>query len=165
MSTADVLDEVRQTVVELLRDGDRFVTVTHEHPDGDAIGSLVAATRALQSLGKDVVAMVAPGDLPLSREYAGMATIDLAYDPPADLAERTAVFLDCGNLDRMAVDVLGPEPVGSSTSIITTTTRASVTSTSSTPPPRAPSRSSGTCSGGSTWRSTSTRPRPSTSVW
>lgn len=106
MSTADVLDEVRQTVVELLRDGDRFVTVTHEHPDGDAIGSLVAATRALQSLGKDVVAMVAPGDLPLSREYAGMATIDLAYDPPEDLAERTAVFLDCGNLDRMAVDVL-----------------------------------------------------------
>src|SRR4029079_10769855 len=27
-------------------------------------------------------------------------------EPPADLAERTVIFLDCGNIDRMPVDFL-----------------------------------------------------------
>lgn len=103
MSLVDASRDARRTVAELLRGEDRFVTVTHEHPDGDAIGSLVAATRLLQALGKDVVAVVGPGDLPLSREYAGLMTVDLQTEVPADLGDRTAVFLDCGNLDRMAV--------------------------------------------------------------
>ena len=28
------------------------------------------------------------------------------HEPPADLTERTVVFLDCGNIDRMPVDFL-----------------------------------------------------------
>ena len=32
---------------------DRFVLVTHEHPDGDALGSLVAMHGVLRALGKD----------------------------------------------------------------------------------------------------------------
>lgn len=103
MSTADVARDARRAVLEHLRSEERFVTVTHEHPDGDAIGSLVAATRMLQAMGKDVVAVVAPGDLPLSREYAGLATVDLDTSIPDDIAERTALFLDCGTLDRMPV--------------------------------------------------------------
>ncbi|MEV4422257.1 bifunctional oligoribonuclease/PAP phosphatase NrnA [Patulibacter sp. NPDC049589] len=103
MSTADVARDARRAVLEHLRTDDAFVTVTHEHPDGDAIGSLVAATRMLQAMGKDVVAVVAPGDLPLSREYAGLATVDLVTNVPDDVGERTALFLDCGTLDRMPV--------------------------------------------------------------
>jgi phosphoesterase RecJ-like protein len=103
MSTADVQRDARRTVLHLLRTEQRFVTVTHEHPDGDAIGSLVAATRLLQAMGKDVLAVVDPGDLPLSREYVGLATVDLETAVPDDLADRTAVFLDCGTLDRMPV--------------------------------------------------------------
>jgi phosphoesterase RecJ-like protein len=103
MSTADVQRDARDTVLHILRTEQRFVTVTHEHPDGDAIGSLVAATRLLQAMGKDVVAVVAPGDLPLSREYLALATVDLVTTIPEDLADRTAVFLDCGTLDRMPV--------------------------------------------------------------
>lgn len=96
-------DADRDAVLALLRDADRFVTVTHEHPDGDAIGSLIAATRALRSLGKDVTAVVAPSDLPLSREYTGLVTIDLESSPPEDLEDRVLLILDCGNLDRMVV--------------------------------------------------------------
>jgi phosphoesterase RecJ-like protein len=103
MSTADVARDARRAVLEFLRSEERFVTVTHEHPDGDAIGSLVAATRMLLAMGKDVVAVVAPGDLPLSREYAGLATVDLVTEIPDDIHERTALFLDCGTLDRMPV--------------------------------------------------------------
>lgn len=96
-------DADRDAVLALLRDADRFVTVTHEHPDGDAIGSLIAATRALRSLGKDVTALVAPSDLPLSREYTGLVTIELESAPPEDLEDRVLLILDCGNLDRMIV--------------------------------------------------------------
>jgi phosphoesterase RecJ-like protein len=106
MSTADVARDARRAVLDVLRTEHRFVVVTHEHPDGDAIGSLVGATRLLQGLGKDVVALISPLDLPLPREYAGLATIDLATEIPADLADRTAVFLDCGTVDRMPVGVV-----------------------------------------------------------
>ncbi|WP_320670987.1 DHH family phosphoesterase [Patulibacter defluvii] len=103
MNGSDAVDEARRLVVEALRDGQRFVAVTHEHPDGDALGSLVALTRSLRALGKDVVSLVGPDDLPVPREYSGLATDQLVTEVPADLAERTAVFLDCGNIDRAGV--------------------------------------------------------------
>lgn len=103
-------DADRDAVLAVLRDTERFVTVTHEHPDGDAIGSLIAATRALRSLGKDVTALVAPSDLPLSREYAGLVTIELESTPPDDLEDRALLILDCGNLDRMVVPGLLDAP-------------------------------------------------------
>ena len=42
-------------VVEALRGHDRFVVVTHENPDGDALGSMLGAALGLRALGKDVV--------------------------------------------------------------------------------------------------------------
>ena len=35
-----------------------------------------------------------------------MARTDVQNEPPADMDERIAVFLDCGNIDRMPVDFL-----------------------------------------------------------
>ena len=50
--------------------------------------------------------------------------------PPADIAERTIVFLDCGNIDRNPVEASAARGrCTSSTSTTTTTTRASATST------------------------------------
>ena len=43
-----------QAVAAALREHDRFLVVTHENPDGDALGSLLATTLALRQLGKDV---------------------------------------------------------------------------------------------------------------
>ena len=56
-------------VVEALRTGDRFVVTSHDNPDGDALGSLLATHLALVSLGKDSV-MVLGGEQPLPGEYA-----------------------------------------------------------------------------------------------
>ena len=65
--------------------------------------------------------------------------------PPADVDERTVVFLDCGNIDRMPVDFLqARRRCTSSTSTTTTTTRASARSTSWCPRRRARPRSSAT---------------------
>ena len=58
-------------VVEALRSNDRFLVTTHENPDGDALGSLLATTVALRDLGKDVV-MFLDGVAPVPREYANV---------------------------------------------------------------------------------------------
>ena len=44
-----------RAVVDALRGHDRFLVTTHENPDGDALGSLLAMQRALLALGKDSV--------------------------------------------------------------------------------------------------------------
>jgi bifunctional oligoribonuclease and PAP phosphatase NrnA len=83
-----------------LRGAQKLIVITHENPDGDAIGSLVAMQGILSALGKDCLIFIAPGDLPLPEEYRFFPLDGLVSDPPADLDERTVVFLDCGNLDR-----------------------------------------------------------------
>jgi phosphoesterase RecJ-like protein len=96
---------LHQTVSEL-RGADKFVLCTHENPDGDALGSLAALQLALVALGKDSVSFMAPDEFPLPYEYRFLEMDGLVTDPPADLAERTIVFLDCGNIDRNPADAL-----------------------------------------------------------
>ena len=56
-------------VAEAIRGHDRFLVTTHENPDGDALGSLLASRLALDQLGKDAV-MYLGGEAPLPAEYA-----------------------------------------------------------------------------------------------
>ena len=55
-------------VVDALRAHDRFVVTSHDNPDGDAIGPLLATHLALGQLGKDSV-MVVGGTAPFPDEY------------------------------------------------------------------------------------------------
>jgi phosphoesterase RecJ-like protein len=97
---------VREQVLTSLREDSDFVLATHEHPDGDALGSLVAMQGLLTSLGKRSEMFIAPSDLPLPREYRMFPLEGLISEPPADIAARTVVFLDCGNIDRNSASVL-----------------------------------------------------------
>jgi phosphoesterase RecJ-like protein len=96
-------DELR-AVADTLRSHDRFLIVTHENPDGDALGSLLAMKLALDTLGKDSE-MYLYGDAPLPREYGFMPLEGLRRELPPDAPERVLVALDCANEQR-----LGPEP-------------------------------------------------------
>jgi phosphoesterase RecJ-like protein len=100
-SRAEVLDEIRGA--------DRFILVTHENPDGDALGSLVAMNEALHRLGKDSLMFMAPDEFPLPYEYRFFLLDGLISVPPDDVDSRTVVFLDCGNIDRNPADVLKRE--------------------------------------------------------
>jgi phosphoesterase RecJ-like protein len=91
-------------VVEALRSNHRFLVTTHENPDGDALGSLLAATLALRQLGKDAVPYLA-GQAPLPGEYSFMPLDDLSRSVPGDAAERVLLAVDCANESR-----LGPDP-------------------------------------------------------
>jgi len=96
----------REQVLAEIKAGERFVIVTHEHPDGDALGSLVAMQAVLRALGKDSVVAIPPDDFPLPQEYRFFALDGLCTAAPADLDLRTAIFLDCGNLERTQLPAL-----------------------------------------------------------
>ncbi len=106
MNSALALADTREQVLAHLRDDVRFVLVTHEHPDGDALGSLVAMQELLLALGKDSVMYISADDLPLPYEYRIFPLQGAVQAPPADVEERTIVFLDCGNIYRNAADFL-----------------------------------------------------------
>ncbi|MGH2956854.1 MAG: DHH family phosphoesterase [Solirubrobacterales bacterium] len=93
-------------VVEEIRAGDRFLLTTHENPDGDALGSLLAMHHFLGALGKDSVMFMAAKEFPLPVEYRFLPLEEVFHEPPADLTDRVVIFLDCGNIDRMPVDFL-----------------------------------------------------------
>src|SRR6266516_731206 len=92
-----------QAVAAALREHDRFLVVTHENPDGDALGSLLATTLALRQLGKDAL-MFLSGDAPLPREYAFMQLDGLRRELPDDMEERVLVAVDCAKVDRIGPD-------------------------------------------------------------
>src|SRR5689334_11546837 len=87
-------------IADALREDDRFLVVTHENPDGDALGSLLAATLALRQLGKDAVMYLA-GQTPLPREYAFMPLQELVRERPEDAGERVLLAVDCAKEDRI----------------------------------------------------------------
>jgi phosphoesterase RecJ-like protein len=100
------VEPVRAQVLERLRLDERFVLATHENPDGDALGSLVAMQGVLAGLQKDCSMFIGADDLPLPREYRTLPLDGLIREAPADITERTVVLLDCGNIDRNSASVL-----------------------------------------------------------
>jgi phosphoesterase RecJ-like protein len=96
----------RDQVLAEIREAERFCLVTHEHPDGDALGSLVAMHRILTALGKESVMLMAADEFPLPYEYRFFDLQGLSTVPPTDLMQRTIIFLDCGNIDRTPLAVV-----------------------------------------------------------
>jgi Exopolyphosphatase-related proteins len=95
-----------ERVAAELRSRDRFLLTAHEGPDGDALGSLLGMHHLLTQLGKDSVMFMAAKEFPLPIEYRFLPLEEVFHEPPADMADRTVIFLDCGNIDRMPVDFL-----------------------------------------------------------
>jgi bifunctional oligoribonuclease and PAP phosphatase NrnA len=92
-----------EEVARALRAHDRFLVTTHENPDGDALGSILAAKLGLQQLGKDAVLYLS-GTTPLPHEYSFMDLGELRRTPPEDASERVILALDCANERRLGPD-------------------------------------------------------------
>src|SRR3954452_7241422 len=88
-------------VADAIREHDRFLVATHENPDGDALGSLLATTLGLRALGKDAV-MFLSGSVPLPAEYKSLPLGDVVRgDAPADTTDRVLVAVDCAQASRL----------------------------------------------------------------
>ena len=106
MSVGEDTARTRELVLERIRADTRFVLASHEKPDGDALGSMVAMHGLLRALGKESAMFISPSDLPLADEYRLFAFDELIREAPPDIISRTVVFLDCGNVDRNPAGVL-----------------------------------------------------------
>ena len=93
-------------VVAAINGNDRFVVVTHENPDGDALGSMLATTLGLRAAGKDA-SMYLTGTAPLPAEYAFLDLAELSRTLPDDLGERVLLAVDCANERRIGESATG----------------------------------------------------------
>ena len=92
---------IPETITKSISDNQRFVLLTHIHPDGDALGSMFGLADILDDLGKDVFCFV---EEPVSQLYAflpgaGRASSDLdaLHDFVRQAHDKTAVIaLDSG---------------------------------------------------------------------
>ncbi|RYG81588.1 bifunctional oligoribonuclease/PAP phosphatase NrnA, partial [bacterium] len=101
-----------QAVIGALRGAGQVILATHTHPDGDAIGSIVAMRLVLSAIGVPSRVFIAAQDLPLPEELATFDLGPVAHEDTVDLDGRTVVFLDCGNADRTPLgDRLSDIPV------------------------------------------------------
>ncbi len=99
-------------VADAIRSNDRFLIVTHENPDGDALGSILAMKLALDSLGKDSV-MYVGGEMALPPDYEFMPLEDLQRELPEDAASRIVLALDSATAPRTRIppEVLAAAPL------------------------------------------------------
>ncbi len=91
-------------IADALRHRRRFVVSSHARPDGDSIGSQMAAAYALRALGKDVVVVNAdPAPAPLL-QFPGVPSIHIATRVEGDFD--AALIMECGELTRTGVEGL-----------------------------------------------------------
>lgn len=86
-------------IVSQLKSSERIFVASHESPDGDAVGSLLATYLVLKATGSQVVCYN-PSQIPAV--YRFLPGVDaITSDPSAVDGCDTAVILDCGNLARI----------------------------------------------------------------
>ncbi len=90
-----------QQIVEQIELNQRFLVVSHENPDGDAIGSTLGLATALREMGKDVVAVNVDGVPQIMQFLSGHERIvqTLAVNETFDVA----FVLDAGDLSRAGI--------------------------------------------------------------
>jgi len=97
---------VPEEILKVVEEKDNFVLLTHIHPDGDAIGSLLGLADILEKMGKRVFAYL---DEPVSHLYDFMPGCDCVNNNLEDLeqfldesgTDIAAIALDCGEADRL----------------------------------------------------------------
>jgi phosphoesterase RecJ-like protein len=92
-------------VAAALEESQRLLVTTHEAPDGDALGSLLAMHLALDQLGKDSVMFLGgPSPLPAEYRFLDLTSRGLQRERPADVGERVLVALDCASASRVGAE-------------------------------------------------------------
>jgi bifunctional oligoribonuclease and PAP phosphatase NrnA len=87
--------------VAALGAADRVVVATHENPDGDAIGSLVAAAAGLRQLGKEVRTYLEPcSSVPSELRLLDVSGLERHLDP-GELEQWTLLAVDCATMRRL----------------------------------------------------------------
>jgi phosphoesterase RecJ-like protein len=90
-----------RNIVEAIRARERFVISSHSRPDGDSIGSQLAAAYALRALGKQVTVINADPASPPLMQFPGVSDIRIADRVDGEFD--AAIIMECGDLARTGV--------------------------------------------------------------
>ena len=95
---ADVGDDPMDSILQVLRQGERFLVCSHSRPDGDAVGSMLAMGMLLEQMGKHVDLFTADPIPAMYRVLPGAEKILFAIHVhgPYD----AAILLECDGLAR-----------------------------------------------------------------
>jgi phosphoesterase RecJ-like protein len=117
-----------ESLLSLIRQGNRFLLTSHVNPDGDAIGSELGLARVLRKLGKSAVVWNRDATPPIYSPLPGSARIHAGEEPPAGFPEAfdAVLVLECPSLDRTGLEAAltdagkppvdsGAEPTGEET--------------------------------------------------
>lgn len=88
-----------QTIIKQIEKGQRFLLTSHTHPDGDAIGSLLATGLVLKAMGKNVQVV---NESPIPAVYRFLPSVQTIQRQvvPGSVFD-VAIVLDCGDLERL----------------------------------------------------------------
>ncbi len=97
-------------IIRQLKKSNHILVVTHTHPDGDAIGSLIALGLSLKALNKNTTLY---NESPIPAVYRFLPEVHRVVQKIESINYDTAVILDCGDLDRIgkAVSTVRQIPV------------------------------------------------------
>jgi phosphoesterase RecJ-like protein len=90
--------ERMQAILDVLRQGKRFLVCSHSRPDGDAVGSMLVMTMLLEAMGKQVDVVTADRvpdvyrNLPRVGEIQTVLGVEGEYD--------AAILLECDGVER-----------------------------------------------------------------
>lgn len=90
-------------ILEVFCAHNHFLITSHARPDGDAIGSSLAAMYLLQGMGKEVVVALAD---PVPRSFAGLPGAGRIVQTQPVMAAEVAVVLECDSVARTGYDHL-----------------------------------------------------------
>jgi bifunctional oligoribonuclease and PAP phosphatase NrnA len=99
--TEIALDRDLDEAVAALAGADRVLVVTHENPDGDAIGCMSACWQALRQLGKEMRLYLHEAS-PMPHEYGFLPLGEVERTIDAETVDGwTLLAVDCGNERRL----------------------------------------------------------------
>ena len=95
---SDIAGDSLNTILEVLRNGERFLVCSHSRPDGDAVGSILAMGMLLEQMGKHADLVTSDGVPAIYRGLPGARSIRhaLRVHGPYD----AAILLECDGLER-----------------------------------------------------------------
>lgn len=85
-------------IINEFNNSNKILVVTHTHPDGDAIGSLIAMGLSLEALNKKITLYC---ESPIPAVYRFLPAVHRVVKKIGGLNYDVAVILDCGNLSRI----------------------------------------------------------------
>ena len=98
------------SIIQQFNNSNKILVVTHAHPDGDAIGSLIAMGLCLDVLNKKTTLY---NESPIPAVYRFLPAVNRVVRNIKNENYDLAVILDCGNLKRigMAVSAVRQIPI------------------------------------------------------